>query len=70
MPLYEYHCPSCNARFEILQKIGEGAEGLECPECGAEKLEKQFSTFASTGTNTSTAGFGGGAGCGGGSGFS
>jgi putative FmdB family regulatory protein len=46
MPLYEYRCPECGHRFEILQKMGHGAEGLTCPHCGAGKVEKQFSTFA------------------------
>ncbi len=46
MPLYEYRCPECGHRFEVLQKMGQGAEGLFCPHCGAAKVEKQFSTFA------------------------
>jgi putative FmdB family regulatory protein len=47
MPIYEYRCRECENRFEILQRLGQGAEGLECPRCGAQHLEKQFSTFAS-----------------------
>lgn len=54
MPLYEYHCDGCDNRFEILQRIGEGPEGLSCPECGEEQLGKLFSTFASAGTDKST----------------
>lgn len=46
MPLYEYRCPQCGHRFEILQRMGQGAEGLACPGCGAGKVEKQLSTFA------------------------
>jgi putative FmdB family regulatory protein len=49
MPLYEYRCRECGHRFEVLQRLGQGAEGLTCPQCGAEQLEKQFSTFASAG---------------------
>lgn len=48
MPLYEYRCPECGHRFEMLQRMGEGAEGLACPRCGAGKVEKQFSTFAAS----------------------
>ncbi len=51
MPLYEYRCPECGQRFEILQKIGQGAEGLACPRCGAGRVEKQFSTFAAASTS-------------------
>ena len=71
MPMYEYVCQSCGHQFEILQRMGEGADGLACPKCGEERVEKQFSTFAASGNSTSTsAGFNAGAGCGGGSGFS
>lgn len=76
MPLYEYRCNDCDHRFEILQRMGEGADGLACPSCGEPRLEKQFSTFAaaagsSTSSATSSASSGGcGAGaCGGGAGF-
>jgi len=72
MPMYEYICKSCDHQFEILQRMGEGAEGLSCPKCGEKRVEKQFSTFSSSGPSTPTsAGFSAGAGCGGGgSGFS
>jgi putative FmdB family regulatory protein len=46
MPLYEYRCPACAARFEVLQRMGEGAESVRCPDCGAERVERQLSTFA------------------------
>lgn len=68
MPLYEYRCPQCGHRFEILQRMGEGAEGLACPRCGAGKVEKQFSTFASSTGGGASASPGGG-GCGPGGGF-
>lgn len=48
MPLYEYRCPECGHRFEVLQRMGQGAEGLTCPRCSAAKVEKQFSTFAAS----------------------
>src|SRR5262249_41362214 len=46
MPLYEYRCRGCGNQFEVLQRLGEGAEGLACTSCGAAALDKQFSTFA------------------------
>ena len=49
MPLYEYRCRQCGHRFEILQRLGQGAEGLVCTRCGAEQLDKQYSTFAAAG---------------------
>ena len=71
MPIYEYQCLDCGHRFEVLQRLGEGAEGLTCPDCGNDRVTKQFSTFASNTTTGASSGmsFSGG-GCGGGSGFS
>ena len=68
MPLYEYSCADCGHRFEILQRIGEGAEGLRCPCCDADRLDKQFSTFASASDGKAAASPVAG-GCGAGSGF-
>jgi len=72
MPIYEYQCSSCQNRFELLQRMGEGSEGLTCPECGSNQVSKQLSTFASSaGGADSGASFAGGGGCGAsGSGFS
>ncbi len=72
MPLYEYECSSCKKRFEVLQRMGDGPEGLECPECGSNQVRKQLSTFASTVGGSGIGGsFAGGGGCGpAGSGFS
>ncbi len=70
MPLYEYRCDACDHRFEILQRLGEGAGGLTCPSCGGADLEKQFSTFSAStsgvgGTSTAAgAAVGGAPGCG------
>jgi putative FmdB family regulatory protein len=60
MPLYEYRCAECGKRFEILQRLGQGADGLTCPTCGASQLEKQYSTFASAGGTTQDNSSGGG----------
>ena len=68
MPLYEYQCKNCGHRLEILQRLGEGSEGLFCPSCGEAELEKQFSTFASS-ASTGSGDVAARAGCGGGSGF-
>lgn len=64
MPLYEYRCRECGHRFEILQRLGQGAEGLECPHCGAPGVEKQFSTFAASGGVSSRGAHPTGGGCG------
>ena len=46
MPLYEYRCAACGSRFELLRRVGQGSEGVACPECGQSDVEKEFSTFA------------------------
>jgi putative FmdB family regulatory protein len=46
VPLYEYRCAACGSRFELLRRVGQGAEGVACPECGQADVEKEFSTFA------------------------
>ena len=55
MPLYEYRCRDCGHRFEVLQRLGDGADGLACPSCGAGEPVRQFSTFAAVGSSSSAA---------------
>lgn len=67
MPLYEYVCRECEHRFEVLQRLGEGGEQLECPRCQTPRPEKAFSTFAATtagGGAAASAGSCGNSGCG------
>ena len=49
MPIYEYKCRKCSAKFDILKDIGATNEGITCPKCGAKKPVKQFSVFSSSG---------------------
>jgi putative FmdB family regulatory protein len=47
MPLYEFDCRECGARFEkLVPKAGE-TRGLKCPACGGRRLEERISAFAS-----------------------
>jgi putative FmdB family regulatory protein len=55
MPLYEYRCRQCGHRFEVLQRLGEGGDGVPCPQCQAQDAEKQLSTFATSGAKSSAA---------------
>jgi putative FmdB family regulatory protein len=47
VPIYEYVCMECEARFEELVRNGEP---VSCPECGVERVTKQLSVFATHGT--------------------
>jgi putative FmdB family regulatory protein len=42
MPFYEYECPSCGYRDEVLQKITD-APLKKCPNCGKNGLKKLMS---------------------------
>lgn len=35
MPIYEYECPNCGARFEELQKMSDCNQSIQCKTCGS-----------------------------------
>jgi putative FmdB family regulatory protein len=41
VPLYEFECGRCGARFEDLVRVG--TETVECRECGAEGARRVYS---------------------------
>ena len=45
MPLYEYHCLSCDLIFEELAALSEATKKKPCPECG-RKAPRTVSAFA------------------------
>lgn len=49
MPMYEYACPDCGAKFEKLRRMSEADAPMRCPECGKESAQRQMSTFAASG---------------------
>jgi putative FmdB family regulatory protein len=49
MPISEWVCKKCGARFELLT-LGGAKEEPICEECGSEDVDKLLSRFASTGT--------------------
>ena len=56
MPIYEFHCGSCDTDSEILVS-STNWKGAKCPHCNSTKLEKKLSVFASAcaGGNASAA---------------
>ena len=67
MPLYEYHCPTCDHQFDRLQPMS--ASGADCPVC-EQPARRAISVFAavSKGGDTSLSDFNpmpsmGGGGC-------
>ena len=59
MPIYEYACPGCGARFEkLVRRFGEA---VSCPTCARADVERQLSVFAvATATTPPFAGCGAG----------
>jgi putative FmdB family regulatory protein len=46
MPIFEYLCQDCGARFEKLVRRSDDGASLACPECGKAHLQQELSTFA------------------------
>jgi putative FmdB family regulatory protein len=46
MPIYEYTCGSCNAKFEQLVRSMSGGEKAKCPKCGSPEAARSLSVFA------------------------
>jgi putative FmdB family regulatory protein len=42
MPIYEYHCNSCDHDFEVIQKITDHPI-RKCPKCGKMKAKRTIS---------------------------
>jgi putative FmdB family regulatory protein len=46
MPIHDFVCTECKARFELLVRTGSPAQ---CPTCSSLKLEKQIAAIAPVG---------------------
>jgi putative FmdB family regulatory protein len=56
MPMYEYRCQDCGERFEALRKASEADQGVRCPQCQGERIERLLSGFATSGCGTAGGG--------------
>jgi putative FmdB family regulatory protein len=56
MPMYDYHCRSCNHEFEeLIYSSAESDEDIVCPECNTNNSERLLSAPAiSTGPERRT----------------
>ncbi len=70
MPMYDYHCRSCNYKFEeLVDSSTESDENIVCPACDSNNSERLLSAPAiSTGQGRRT--YGVSSGCTAPSGFS
>ncbi len=46
MPIYEYVCKACKAKFEQLQRTMSSDVRVKCPECGSGNTSRELSVFA------------------------
>ena len=48
MPIYEYVCPACTFKFELLRHQSQANENASCPHChnGAERIFSSFASFS------------------------
>jgi putative FmdB family regulatory protein len=46
MPIYEFECEACGARFE---ELVAAAEAVACRECGSERTRRLYSNLAPPG---------------------
>ena len=46
MPMYEFVCSSCEARFEKLTSFSNAESGIDCPHCGQQDTRRLMSAFA------------------------
>jgi putative FmdB family regulatory protein len=51
VPIYEYACRQCHARFEAIVRLS-AEDAVECPTCHGRDLEKLISTFAANSEGT------------------
>lgn len=58
MPMYEYFCDDCNRTTEVLRRMDEADEPIDCEGCGSTQTRRTQSVFAaasgSTGADPST----------------
>ncbi len=45
MPIYEYECASCSARFELLTSRSKAKDSPECEQCGSGDTQRVMSGF-------------------------
>ncbi|MCM8787558.1 MAG: zinc ribbon domain-containing protein [Candidatus Omnitrophica bacterium] len=62
MPIYEYKCKNCKAKFELLITSCGIEVPQKCPGCGSKNIEKLISSFS---TKNTSRGCGECSGCGG-----
>jgi len=53
MPLYEYECSKCGAKFELRRNITDKDSDISCPKCGVKAPKRVLSLFSTTSSGSS-----------------
>lgn len=46
MPIYEYRCQGCQAKFELRRGFGQADDPATCPNCQGDQVRRLLSVFA------------------------
>ena len=52
MPIYEFECQVCGDVFEMLRTINANDQGIKCPNCGGEDIQRVTSLFSCGNSNS------------------
>jgi putative FmdB family regulatory protein len=69
MPIYEYVCGDCSARFETMRSMSKADDPICCTECKGHHTKRALSMFATSnrgngnGDSHESGGHSGGGGC-------
>jgi putative FmdB family regulatory protein len=56
VPIYEYQCPKCAHRFEMIHDASDKDRKIICPSCGDSKAQRVISLFSCGGARGSEIG--------------
>ena len=63
MPIYEYICQDCGARFDVLRSMREADAPIHCKKCESDHTSRALSVFFAQSGERQVAGSSGGGGC-------
>ena len=53
MPIFEYKCLKCDSEFEKLVSSRSADDGVQCPGCYSQDVERLFSCFSGVSIDSS-----------------
>ncbi len=42
MPFYDYRCPACGERFDMMRPLADRDAPVRCPSCGSGEATREF----------------------------